>query len=78
MFLKIHKTFKHLIQSQSRKAYWDYAEDLITTKNENSPDENFSISKKFYTFIKHGKTDSTGVKTLKKNVSNITDPDTKG
>ena len=26
------KSLKHLIQSQSRKAYWDYVEDLITPK----------------------------------------------
>ena len=51
------KSLKHLIQSQSRKAYWDYVEDLITPKKENSPDENFSISKKFYTLIKYKKTD---------------------
>ena len=71
------KSLKHLIQSQSRKAYWDYVEDLISPKKENSPDENFSISKKFYTFIKHMKTDSTGIKTLKKNGSTITDPEQK-
>ena len=71
------KSLKHLIQSQSRKAYWDYVEDLITPKKENSPDENLSISKKFYTFIKHMKTDSTGIKTLKKNGSTITDPEQK-
>ena len=44
------KTLKHLIQSLSRKAYWDYVEDLITPKDEHSPEEKFSISKKFYTF----------------------------
>ena len=52
-------------------------EDLITPKKENSPDENFSIWKKFYTFIKHKKTDSTGIKTLKKNGSTTTDPEQK-
>ena len=69
------KSLKHLIESQSRKAYWDYVEDLITPKRENSPDENFSISKKIYTFIKHKKTDFKGIKTLKKNGSTITDPE---
>ena len=61
------KSLKHLIQSMSRKAYWDYVEDLVTPKDEHSLEEKFSISKKFYTFIKHKKTDSTGIKTLKKN-----------
>ena len=67
------KTLKHLIQSQSRKAYWDYVVHQITPKDEHSPDEKFSISKKFYTFIKQKKTDSTGIKTLKKNRSTVTD-----
>ena len=47
----------------NRKSYSENVEDLITPKDE------FSISKKFYTFIKHKKTDSTGIKTLKKNGS---------
>ena len=71
------KTLKHLIQSQSIKAYWDYVEDLITPKDEHSPGEKFSISKKFYTFIKQKKTDSTGIKTLKKNGSTVTDSEQK-
>ena len=33
--------------------------------------------KKFYTFIKHKKTDSKGIKTLKKNGSTITAPEQK-
>ena len=40
---------------------------LTSPKDEHSLEEKFSISKKFYTFIKHKKTDSTGIKTLKKN-----------
>ena len=61
----------------SRKAYWDYVEDLITPKDEHSLKEKFSISKIFYTFIKHKKTDSTGIKTLKKNGVTVTDPENK-
>ena len=52
-------------------------EDLITPKDEHSPEEKFSISKKFYTFIKHKKTDSTGIKTLKKNGPTATDSEQK-
>ena len=47
-------------------------EDLIKSKDEHSPDEKFSLSKKFHTFIKHKK---TGIKTLKKNGPVITDPE---
>ena len=61
----------------SRKAYWDYVEDLITPKDEHSLEEKFSISKKFYTFIKHKKIDSTGIKTLKENGNTVTDPEYK-
>ena len=71
------KSLKHLIQSLSRKAYWDYVKDLIIPKDEHSPEEKISISKKFYTFIKHKKTDSTGIKTQKKNGSTFTDPEQK-
>ena len=71
------KFLKHLIQSLIRKAYCDYVEDLITPKDEHSTNEKFSISKKFYTFIKHKKTDPTGIKTLKKNGSTITDSEQK-
>ncbi|MCG7878228.1 MAG: endonuclease/exonuclease/phosphatase family protein, partial [Candidatus Thiodiazotropha endolucinida] len=75
--LKKYKSLKHHIQSLSRKAYWDYVEDLITPKDENSSQENFSISKKFYTFIKHKKTDATGLKTLKKDGVPVTDSEEK-
>ena len=71
------KPLKHFIQNQSRKAYWDNVEDLITPKDEDSPNEKLSISKKFYTFIKHKKTDSTGIKTLKKNGATVTDSEQK-
>ena len=59
------------------KAYWDYAEDLITPKDEHSLEEKFSISKKIYIFIKHKKTDSTGIKILKENGVTVTDPENK-
>ena len=38
------KSLKHLIQSQSRKVFWDYVEDLITPKKKTLL-INFSISK---------------------------------
>ena len=52
-------------------------EDLITPKDENSFQENFSISKTFYTFIKHKITDATGLKTLKKYGTPITNSENK-
>ena len=61
----------------SRKADWEYVEDLITPKHEHSVEEKFSISKTFYTFIKRKKTDATGIKTLKKDGATVTDPENK-
>ena len=46
--------FLSTVQSQSRNSYWDYVEDLLTPMIKNL--------KKIYTFIKHKKTDPTGVK----------------
>ena len=44
----------------------------------NTPLMKSSLSrKKYYTFIKHKKTDSTGIKTLKKNGSTVTDSEQK-
>ena len=54
------------MSSMSRKAYWDYVEDLNTPKDEHSLEEKLSFSKIFHTFMKHKKTDSTGIKTMKK------------
>ena len=71
------KSLKHLIQSQSRKAYCDYVEDLITPKKKTLLMKISLSQKKIDTFIKHKKTDSTGIKTLKKNGSTITDPEQK-
>ena len=58
----------------SRKAFWDYMEDLNTPKDEHSPGEKLSASAKLYTFIKSKKTDSTGIKTQTKTGSTVTDP----
>ena len=55
------KTLKKTIQKETKKAYWDYTENL-TTENESK-----SGNKKVWTFIKHKKTDSIDIAPLKEN-----------
>ena len=50
------KSLKHLIESMSRKAYWDYVEDLIRPKDEHSPEEKFSFSKNFFIHLSNIRT----------------------
>ena len=55
------KTLKKTIQKETKKAYWDYTENLITEN------ESQSGNKKVWTFIKHKKTDSIDIAPLKEN-----------
>ena len=45
---KTLKSLKHYIQSLSRKANWDYVEDLVTPKDEISSQEIFFYHQKIY------------------------------
>ena len=59
-----YKLLKHKIQRDLRTQYWNYIEDLF------SPDECgncYSGMKKFWSFIKHRKTDNNGIAPIKKN-----------
>ena len=67
----------YLVFSELKPEMHGVYEDLITPKDEHSLEEKFSVSKQFYTFIKHKKTDSTGIKRLKKNGVTIPDPENK-
>ena len=61
--------FKSVIQNEIRKSYWEYLESVIFTN-----DADKCKNKKNYTFIKHKRTDSSGVAPLKSNGSTFTDP----
>ena len=53
---------KREVQRELRKEYWTYVENIITPqKNDNE----YKSMKKFWQFIKHQKTDSVGVSSLK-------------
>ena len=60
---KHHRAFKSMkteVQKQLRQAYWSYVQDLVTP----DPSDQSKGNKKFWTFFKHCKQDSTGVAPL--------------
>ena len=58
-----HLELKRLVQLKTRRAYWDYIEGMITpnTENENKPE----VPKKFWTYIKHCKSNHKNIPPLK-------------
>ena len=70
------KIIKHLIQKKQRQAYWNYIEDIIIPKESdttNTCNKNNS-KKRFWTFIKHKKSDNSNITALKENGKLETDP----
>ncbi|VDI37311.1 Hypothetical predicted protein [Mytilus galloprovincialis] len=62
---KITSKFKEArqkVQKELRRAYWKYIENIVTPKEETQPHSNM---KRFWTYIKHMKTDSSGVAPLR-------------
>ena len=62
--------FKSALQNEIRKSYWEYLESVIFTN-----DADKYKNKKLYTFIKHKRTDSSGVAPLKSNGSTFKNGD---
>ena len=71
------KKLKQTIQSAGRKAYWSYVENLITESKEEPQSNTFEVSKRFWSFIEHKKTDSSAVQSLKVSGNMVTDPKAK-
>ena len=63
------KSLKKNIQAKIRKSYWEYLEDIIFTNDQ----DNYK-NKKFYTFVKHKKTDNSGISPLKSDGITYSDP----
>ena len=55
---KHYKNLKHIVQKETRKAYWDYISNII------APDEK-SDNKKFFSFLKSMRKETAGVPPLK-------------
>lgn len=70
--MKSFKSLKSVIQNKIRNAYWSYLDSIIFSDNSNDGQK-----KKFYSFIKHNKTENSGVAPLSSNGSIHTDPVTK-
>lgn len=60
------------IQKQLRRAYWQYTENLFTPSS--SEENTRPCLKRFWTYIKHQRSSTVGVPTLKSNGRLITDP----
>ena len=70
------KTYKHLksaIQKETRNLYWSYIEKVITPETESS-ENTHNQSKKFWTYIKHCRSNNSSISPLKNNGSLHSDP----
>ncbi|XP_019628840.1 PREDICTED: uncharacterized protein LOC109473420 [Branchiostoma belcheri] len=61
---------KREVQRELRKAYWEYVEEIITPESDENSD---TCRKKFWKFIKHQRTDHSGIAPLKDKGRLITD-----
>lgn len=59
------KELKRIVQRQLRRSYWSYIEDIVTTTEDDNHGIGNSPMKRFWTYIKHKKSDSGGVSPLK-------------
>ena len=57
-FAKKFKSLKQEIQKQTRRAYWTYVEKLFTPSED---DHEYSATKRFWSCIKHRKTENNGI-----------------
>ena len=67
------KDLKRSLQSETRRAYWSYVESLITpmeTEGEVHPS-----LKRFWTFVKHSRSDTVGISSLDVNGQEVSAPD---
>ena len=59
-----YKDLKRQTQQELRKAYWKYVDGIVSTSEENN-NQPFSCMKKFWTFIKHRRSDGSSIPPLK-------------
>ncbi|VDI19663.1 Hypothetical predicted protein [Mytilus galloprovincialis] len=68
---KKYKEVKHHVQKSIRKSYWEYIESIILPPQDET---NFGTMKKIWTYIKHKKTDYSGITEIKQDGKLLTDP----
>ena len=66
---------KRTAQKELRQAYWQYIEGIVTPQEEDP--SIYSSLKRFWTYVKHQKTDHSGVAPLKVNGKLVSDPTSK-
>ena len=59
---KRYLDLKHQVQKRQRQAYWDYVESIVTPQDQ---ENEYAGMKRFWTYIKHRKSDNVGVSSLK-------------
>ena len=69
------RELKRKIQRESRIQYWEYIESIITPMEEDTNE--FTGMKRFWTFIKHSRTDNMGVGSLQKDGKTVSHPKAK-
>ena len=67
------REIKRTLQKELRKEYWNYVESLFTIDVDEGNTQ-FDNMKRFWRFIKHNRTDSTGITELKTEGTTVTDP----
>ena len=73
--IKKYKDLNHQVQRQSRRAYWSYIEGILTVEGDKEEtNTNKGTSKRFWTYVKHKKSDKSGVSPLKQHGKLEADP----
>ena len=68
---KQFRALKHQIQREVRKAYWSYVEDIITPLDDEKP---YQGMKRFWSMMKHLRSDNSGIAPLRDNGQLFTAP----
>ena len=71
------KKLKQTLQSACCKAHWSYVENLITESKEECQSNTYEVSKQFWSFIKHKKSDNSAIQSLNVSDNMVTDPKAK-
>ena len=58
------KVVKQTVQRELRRAYWKYVGDIVTPQEN---DSQHSRMKRFWTYIKHKRTDNKGIAPMRQN-----------
>ena len=72
---KHHKSLRSEVQKRIRQSYWDYVNSIFEESHEKR--DKHKIGKRFWSFIKHARTDKLGISSLKSGESVLINPNDK-